>query len=271
MENPEKGASGSVIDMTILILASWTKITTMQQTKELAAEAAAGLDLQNENLALYNKVRSVPEHALRKIEAGRLKGKSDINPMFRILCLTREFGPVGIGWYTEVTREWTESSESGEKAVFVNINLYVRQNGEWSKPIHGTGGNKVLSLEKKWENGECIVNQFLDDEAYKKAYTDAISVAAKAIGIGADVYWEKDSTKYTQPGSHQAAYSQENAPEDKDGRLELSPKSPYWTQAVAFTATLQDSNEAIIERVQKKYLITRENCQTLLKQAGKIA
>lgn len=227
--------------------------------------------IQADNLSIYEQVRTVPENALKKIEAGRLKGKSDINPMWRIKALTSLFGPVGIGWYTEVTREWAETSESGEKAVFVNINLYVKQNGEWSKPIHGTGGNKVLSLEKKWENGECIVTQYLDDEAYKKAYTDAISVAAKAIGIGADVYWEKDSTKYTQPGSQQAAYSQENAPGEKDGRLELSPKSPYWTQAVAFTATLQDSNDAIIERVQKKYLITIEHCQTLLRQAGKIA
>lgn len=28
------------------------------------------------------------------------------------------------------------------------------------------------------------------------ALTDAISVACKALGIGADVYWDKDSTKY---------------------------------------------------------------------------
>ena len=39
-----------------------------------------------------------------------------------------------------------------------------------------------------------------DDDAFKKAYTDAISVACKALGIGADVYWEKDPTKYTQNG-----------------------------------------------------------------------
>ena len=28
------------------------------------------------------------------------------------------------------------------------------------------------------------------------ALTDAISVACKALGMGADVYWEKDTTKY---------------------------------------------------------------------------
>jgi hypothetical protein len=28
------------------------------------------------------------------------------------------------------------------------------------------------------------------------AYTDAISVACKMLGVGADVYWDKDTTKY---------------------------------------------------------------------------
>jgi uncharacterized protein with PIN domain len=31
------------------------------------------------------------------------------------------------------------------------------------------------------------------------AYTDAISVACKLLGFGADVYWAKDNTKYDKP------------------------------------------------------------------------
>ena len=250
----------------------------MDNLKNQAADAAKKQEQQNENLALYNRVRSVPEHALKKIEAGRLKGKTDINPMYRIQCLTREFGPVGFGWYTEVSKKWTEAAENGELAVFVDINLYVRKDGEWSKPIHGTGGNKLLSFEKKWENGEQVLSAYLDDDAYKKAYTDAISVAAKALGIGADVYFESDATKYTQAEasqqqsqsvteSHQAAYNAQNG---TDNRQSLSPKSPYWTQAVAFTAKLSDSNENILKRVQDKYLISQENCNLLLRQAGKL-
>ena len=222
----------------------------------------------NANLSIYEQVRTVPEKALKKIEAGRLKGKSDINPMWRIKVLSELFGPVGLGWYTEVTRKWTETSENGETAVFIDINLYVKMDGGWSKPIHGTGGNKLVSLEKKWENGEQIITQYLDDDAYKKAYTDAISVACKALGIGADVYWEADSTKYT---GNQAAYNQPQDESGQDNRQELSPKSPYWNQAVAFTATLRDSNEEIRKRVQSKYIITKDNCDVLLRQAGKLA
>lgn len=38
----------------------------------------------------------------------------------------------------------------------------------------------------------------VSDECYKMALTDAISVACKALGMGADIYWEKDGSKYTQ-------------------------------------------------------------------------
>lgn len=219
------------------------------------------------NLAIYNQVRSVPENALKKIEAGRLKGKSDINPMFRIKVLTEQFGPVGFGWYTTVEREWTEMSENGECAVFVDISLYVKKDGEWSKPIHGTGGNKILTMEKKWENGECIVSPYLDDDAYKKAYTDAISVAAKALGIGADVYWDADKTKYDVRTSEQDM--PQNVPTPASDKPGLSPQSANWRSAVAFCAKQKDTTENLRKRILGKYTITDADLTLLLTQAGK--
>ena len=40
------------------------------------------------NLDIYEKVRSVPQNAQKEIKAGRLKGMTDINPMWRIQKLT---------------------------------------------------------------------------------------------------------------------------------------------------------------------------------------
>lgn len=257
------------MDMTVQVLSFRTKHNTMQQTKE---QPAVQQEQQNENLALYNRVRSVPEHALRKIEAGRLKGKSDINPMFRIFCLTREFGQAGFGWYTTIERQWTETSENGEVAAFVDINLYVKKDGEWSKPIHGTGGNKLVTLEKKWENGEVLVNPYLDDEAYKKAYTDAISVAAKALGVGADVYWEADKTKYDARPQAEPAASVVTVPQTpSSGKPALSPQTGSWKQAVAFCAKQNDTEDNLRMRVNSKYNISEENLTLLLKQAGKLS
>lgn len=141
-----------------------------------------------ENMAIYEAVRKAPSNALRAIQAGRLKGKTDINPMWRIKALTEQFGPVGFGWKYEIVKEWQEPGANGEVAAFVDINLYVKWNGEWSEPIPGNGGSMFISKEK---NG-----LYTDDEAYKKALTDAISVSCKALGFAADVYWEADITKY---------------------------------------------------------------------------
>ena len=108
--------------------------------------------------------------------------ESNLSP--RPFCEQILSGPLGFGWYTEVIRTWTEASESGEMAVFVDINLFVKKDGEWSRPIFGNGGNKLIANEKKYDNGQTVYVPYLDDDAYKKAYTDAISVAAKALGVG---------------------------------------------------------------------------------------
>lgn len=142
-----------------------------------------------ENLELYEKFRVVPEEAKKTIDGGRLKGMTDINPMWRIKMLTDAFGPVGFGWYYEITDQWIVPGDV-ESAAFVNIKLFVKCSGEWSVPIVGTGGSKFISKEKS--------SVYTDDECYKKALTDAISVACKALGMGADVYWGSDRTKYTQ-------------------------------------------------------------------------
>ena len=221
----------------------------------------------NGNLSIYERVRNVPEEAKKAIEAGRLKGKNDINPMWRIKKLTEVFGPAGFGWYTEIVRTWTEASESGEMAVFVDIHLFVKKDGEWSRPIFGNGGNRLIANEKKYENGQYVLVPYLDDDAYKKAYTDAISVAAKALGIGADVYFEKDVTKYDSQTPGQTSQSEQ--PVVTTVLPKLSSKSSAWKSAVAFTASLKDDAETISKKIRLKYTITDEDLELLLKQSGK--
>jgi hypothetical protein len=141
-----------------------------------------------DNLAIYNKVRKVPQEAQKPIKGGRLKGMTDINPMWRIKTITEQFGPVGQGWYYEIIEKRIEEGGNNEKVAFVDINLFVKFGDEWSKPIVGTGGSSFVAKEKS--------GFFTSDECFKMALTDAISVACKALGVGADVYFEKDRSKY---------------------------------------------------------------------------
>lgn len=142
-----------------------------------------------ENMDIYNKLRAVPQEAIKPIAAGRLKGMSDINPMWRIKALTETFGTCGFGWKYEITKQWLETGTDNEIRAFVNINLFVKVDGEWSEAIPGTGGSSLTTVER---NGA-----YVSDEAYKMALTDALSVSCKALGMAADVYWANDRTKYT--------------------------------------------------------------------------
>ena len=146
-----------------------------------------------DNLSLYNRFRDVPQEAKKIIKGGKLNGFTDINPMWRIKKLTEEFGECGFGWYYEEVERWKETCGQ-EVAVFIKINLYIKRNNEWSAPIMGVGGSKMVQLFK---GGEVVD---FSDEAYKMALTDAISIACKALGMAADVYFANDRTQYdSQP------------------------------------------------------------------------
>lgn len=144
-----------------------------------------------DNMYFYDKVRSVPEEAKKQIKGGRLKGMTDINPMWRIKVLTELFGPCGIGWWTENERYTTEDGPYGDRAVCCELDLFYVCDDKISSPLHGVGGATIIAKESGGIR--------LDDEAWKKARTDAISVACKSLGIGADVYWQADRTKYSVP------------------------------------------------------------------------
>lgn len=143
-----------------------------------------------ENLELWNKYKEVPKNAVKPFDNGKFKG-TDINTMWRLKCLTEEFGMCGFGWYFTIKDKWTEKTDTGDVFVFVEIELFVKRDNEWSKGISGTGGNKLVRLTK---SGDLSTS----DEAYKMAVTDAIGVACRNLGIGADIYWANDKTKYTE-------------------------------------------------------------------------
>ena len=200
----------------------------------------------SDNLKIYEAVRTVPPAALREIQAGRLKGKSDINPMWRIKTLTEQFGPCGFGWRYEITSKGFHEGGKDEVAAFVDINLYVKVGDIWSEAIPGTGGSSFVAQEK---NG-----LYTNDECFKMALTDAISVACKALGVGADVYWNKDSTKYNGTGKADPPPKTDEPPTKptKDGETPMATEP----QVKAITSIAKKAGlapDALKETLMRKY------------------
>lgn len=111
-----------------------------------------------ENMEIYDRVKETPQTALKPISAGRLKGMSDINPMYRIQILTKTFGPCGFGWKYTINNKEIMDGANGEKIAIVDIDLYVKWEGEWSEAIPGTGGASFIANERNgaYTSDECV-------------------------------------------------------------------------------------------------------------------
>lgn len=196
------------------------------------------------NLKIYNEVRQVPKQAQKKIKGGRLSGMTDINPMWRIKKLTELFGPCGFGWKYEITEKRLEEGGNNEIAAFVDINLYVNQDGEWSEPIPGTGGSTFVAKERK--------GLYTSDECYKMALTDAISVACKPLGFGADIYWSADRTKYSNKRSNEQKYTNKRGKTPKGGKHPPSNKNHIQAIRAIYKADKDKVEPIILEYLDKR-------------------
>lgn len=171
------------------------------------------------------KFSKPPVSALKPIQAGRLKGKSDINPQWRYQAMTEVFGMCGIGWKYEIVRLWTEPASHEQVFAFAEIKLYVKRDerDEWSAAIPAIGGSMLVQKEREGLHS--------NDEAFKMAVTDALGTAMKMLGVAAEVYlgnW--DGSKYKETAQENKETAQENKKQDiKPPEAKKTPPPPKKT------------------------------------------
>lgn len=175
-----------------------------------------------EALQIYKKLSQPPKTALREIQAGDLKGKTDINPQWRYEAMTKQFGLVGIGWKYEVQKLWTEPGANGETLAFAQVAVFVRDpdTKEWSDAIVGIGGSKLIN---KFSAGPKS-----NDDGYKMAVTDAFSTSLKMIGVAADIYAGRwDGSKYLSESEiNQQNGQKQNAQQKPQGQNQQKQSAP---------------------------------------------
>ena len=157
----------------------------------------------------YTAMAQPPDDALKLIDFGKLKGKSDINPQWRYETLTEQFGLCGTGWKFEIT-DVTQVPvvQTGELMVYLTVNLYVKDGDAWGAAIPGVGGDFVIVKDKNGYHG--------NDEAYKMALTDALGNAAKMVGVAANIYRGLMETKYER---------RQSAPAQPKAQAKAQPKA----------------------------------------------
>jgi hypothetical protein len=202
------------------------------------------------NLDLWNKLNKPPPSALKTIGAGRLKGMSDINPQWRLQVMTEHFGQIGIGWYYEIVEMWTEDGAGGELMAFVQINLFTCNGGVWSKPIVGIGGSALVAKESSGLRA--------NDEGYKMATTDALSVAMKQLGVASAIYEGRwDGSKYKdEPIVRLPALTEEEAEREYT----------KWQQVK--TLLLDDEGDPDNDKIANEWGKLPSNVRTAIKKHG---
>jgi len=132
-----------------------------------------------DNMAIWDQVEKTDPKYTKKVTFGR--GFTSIDPMYQIMKATKALGPVGKGWAYTVEHSTLEAGGCLMAVADVSISLF---DGTTYGPVRGL--DFILNNKGK-----------LDEDAPKKAMTDALTKALSHLGIGADVFLGKfDDNRY---------------------------------------------------------------------------
>lgn len=195
-----------------------------------------------DNLEIWNTLgRTDPAHTKGFKRGGGFSGTA-VKPIYTEQKMTEVFGPAGKGWgMGEPTFQTVQGSE-GQVAVYCTVSLW------WIGPddpdgtentVYGVGGDMVVI---KQSNGLRT-----DDEAFKKAFTDAVGNAMKHLGMSADVHMGRfDDSKYVN--EVRAELAEERAPEKRQTHKEKTGQTieetrPIWKEMADEIAACQTVEE----------------------------
>ena len=139
----------------------------------------------SENTKIWDALaKTDPAHTKKFSRAGGFRGTS-VKPIYTTHKMTEQFGPAGKGW--GMSEPVFQVVPAGDQIlVYCTVGLWW---GQRDQIVYGVGGDIVWGKNK---NGA-----YVDDEAFKKSYTDALSNAMKQIGMSADIHMgQHDDDKY---------------------------------------------------------------------------
>jgi hypothetical protein len=184
-----------------------------------------------------------PAHTKGFQRSGGFRGTA-VKPMWVFSRLTEEFGPCGVGWGMDEPSFQVVPS-SPDILVFCTVRCWFekRENG-----FYGVGGDKCASTNR---NGH-----YIDDEAFKKAFTDAIMNAFKFIGVAADVHMGLfDDSKYVEEAKK--AYA--------EPRRDMGPgevDTPDWWGSVDTGMTAHAAKRAGLDDVHEQMRLAIDQLHT---------
>lgn len=177
-----------------------------------------------------------PRHTKSFKRAGGFSGTA-LKPIWVEQRLTEVFGPCGTGWGMDEPQFQVVAGHNSEVLVYCTLAAWYWRDEE-KRYVFGVGGDKVVSHIKanekykrpeRWEN---------DDEAFKKAFTDALLNAFKHVGVGADIHMGLfDDSKYVANVAREFEAEAGNGEQDiAHSKPARGLDGPYTSKAALFKA-----------------------------------
>lgn len=176
------------------------------------------------NMDLWNILsRTDPSATKNFTRGGGFKGTA-IKPMWSVKRLTEEFGPCGDGWGVEEPSFQVVPASDGQVAVYCTVCCWYNHPKKQSGPhrLYGVGGDLVVVKQQSGLR--------TDDEAFKKAFTDAVTNAFKYIGVGADVHMGLfDDSKYVNEMRAEFAEEKPEPSPPKPKQKTVAERKAIWS------------------------------------------
>jgi len=201
-----------------------------------------------------------PKHTKGFSRSGGFKGTA-IKPMYSFHRMTEEFGPCGQGWGVNQPSFQVVPGTEGEVLVYCTVSVW---HADRANLVFGVGGDKAVV---KYSSGLKS-----DDEAFKKAFTDAITNALKLIGVGADVHMGLfDDSKYVNDLKQELAGKAEVAVIEKvENAVTLVERNSFMVECREAIAQFQDADQLATwwssdaqKKARREYQLDQSQVDTL--------
>tara|TARA_Y100000004_G_scaffold196111_1_gene265077 strand:+ start:1974 stop:2483 length:510 start_codon:yes stop_codon:yes gene_type:complete len=143
--------------------------------------------IKSQNRFVWDNMKETDPRFTKRVNKG-FGEITTIDPQWQIMRMTEMFGPVGKGWNYTVNYTYTNDLVFAEVLVATSKTENEMTDSFWN--YYGP----ICSVQKLFRKTGA-----LDDEAPKKAMTDALTKAFSHLGLCSDIFMGKfDDSKYVQ-------------------------------------------------------------------------
>ncbi len=188
--------------------------------------------VSNSNMVLWNAVSETDPAMTRRVN--QRGGFTAIDSYYQIRRATELFGPLGQGWGYDAEFKFEQN------LAIAIVSIWYTWNGKKSEPFTVCATNQLITHDKSG------TRQHVDEDAAKKALTDALTKGLSYLGFSSDVFMGKfDDNRYVE-SLNQRLRGEEQQEELRQEILSIEDEMQLAIEAIEDEASYRRAREQLI-------------------------